>query len=119
MLHSKRLALFQLQPFRWFALQCLLVNIGSGLLYINLTWIAVKLYSNANSVALLMLSFWLPVVIFGPLSGVLVDRFPRKPIIALSNVMRALLLFVFYGLMHAGMRMNLWQMCLLMFGILV
>lgn len=113
MFKSERLALFRIQPYRWFILQCFFVNIGSGLLYINLTWIAVKIYNNANSVALLMLSFWLPVVLLGPLAGVIVDRFPRKLIMNLCNGLRALLLIIFFIMTSQNAHLTLWLICVL------
>lgn len=42
----------------------------------------------------LMLSFILPSVIFGPISGVFVDRWRRKKIMVISDIVRAFLVFL-------------------------
>lgn len=111
---SKRLQLFRLQAFRWYVLSCFLINVGSGLLYINLTWLALDTFDSVESVAALMLSFWVPVVILGPIGGVIADRFSRKKLIILCIVARVIILFGFYLYWLLGYPIALWQMCLLL-----
>lgn len=92
---SQRLALFKLQPFRWFIISCFLACVGSGIGYITLAWLVVSLRPGVFSVAVLMLCYWLPNALLGPLVGVLVDRVSRKTLVLISCAVRAVLWIVF------------------------
>src|SRR3989338_8924696 len=88
---KQRVALFKIQPFRWYFLSCLFATFGNGLVYITSTWLALKLNNSVESVATLMIFFWVPFVIFGPLGGVLTDRYPRKTVISVVTLLRGLI----------------------------
>jgi MFS family permease len=57
--------------------------------------IALRLTGSSRSVALIMVARFLPSVIMGPLSGVIADRFNRRSIMIVSDVMRALVVLGF------------------------
>src|SRR5512133_758488 len=57
--------------------------------------LALQLTGSSRSVALIMVARFLPSVIMGPLSGVVADRFSRRSIMILSDIMRALVVLGF------------------------
>lgn len=116
MFHLKqRWQLFAAQPFRWYFLSCILATLGSGLIYINLTWLALKRDNSIAVVALLMISFWVPIVVLGPVAGVIVDRFSRKWTIVIGDFLRAFVILAFYLLWQTGLSMRLWELYLMIF----
>jgi DHA3 family macrolide efflux protein-like MFS transporter len=97
MSHFKnRIRIFRYPAFRWYLASCILATVGGGLSYIAMTWMALSDENSVGSIAILMLCFWLPGVIFGPFMGVIVDRFPmRNHLLAASNWIRAVALLIF------------------------
>lgn len=89
---KQQLHLFKNHSYSWFLFNSLLATLGNGIAYVALTWIVIKAHSTPSSVAILMISFWLPMVIFGPFSGVLSDRFHRVSVMIVSNIVRAVVL---------------------------
>src|SRR5215813_7524074 len=57
--------------------------------------LALQLTGSSRSVALIMVARFLPSVVMGPLSGVVADRFSRRSIMILSDIMRALVVLGF------------------------
>jgi len=57
--------------------------------------LALRLTGSSRSVALIMVARFLPSVVMGPLSGVVADRFSRRSIMILSDMMRALVVLGF------------------------
>lgn len=88
---KKRLNLFRNTAFTLFFISALCATFGDGLSYIIMTWLVLKAYGGVSSVAILMLCFWLPKVIFGPWCGVLADRYSRKKLVIISNALRCVL----------------------------
>ncbi len=89
---KQQLQLFKNQSYSWFLFNSLLATLGNGIAYVALTWIVIKAHSTPSSVAVLMISFWLPMVIFGPFCGVISDRFHRISVMIVSNLVRAVIL---------------------------
>ncbi|MCH9769846.1 MAG: MFS transporter, partial [Gammaproteobacteria bacterium] len=86
--------------FRHYVQSCVIANLGSGMGYIAMTWQIVSLGGSVQAVAIMALAFWLPSLLFGPLLGVLADRFSRKKIMLTANLVRALALLVMAWIMH-------------------
>ncbi len=83
----------KLQPFRWFAKNCVFSTISNGLMYISMTWeLLHSKQSSLAAVAFLMMCFWGPTVIMGPFCGVITDRYPRQILLIISCGTRAVLL---------------------------
>jgi MFS family permease len=100
MSHFKaRLALFSIQPFRWYILSCAAAMFGNGLTYIAMTWVLLKGQHHVGSVAVLMACFWSPNILLGPLSGVVVDKLNRKALLLFCNLSRMVLLLLFWLLL--------------------
>ena len=57
--------------------------------------LALQLTGSSRSVALIMVARFLPTVVMGPLSGVVADRFSRRSIMIVSDIMRALVVLGF------------------------
>src|SRR5438034_9146288 len=57
--------------------------------------IALKLTGSSRSVALIMVARFLPCVIMGPLSGVIADRFSRRSIMIIADLLRAVVVLGF------------------------
>ncbi len=57
--------------------------------------LALQLTGSSRSVALIMVARFLPSVVVGPLSGVVADRFSRRSIMIISDVLRALVVLGF------------------------
>lgn len=93
---KKRLQLLHYPSFRWYLFSCLLASTGAGLTYISITWMTLVDNNSISSVAIGMLCFWAPGVLFGPFMGILVDHYPRRShLLAASNWIRAIALIIF------------------------
>jgi len=57
-----------------------------------------RMHANAAQISLILVSFMLPLAIISPLAGVLVDRWDRKRVMILSDIIRA---FIVAGLVWA------------------
>src|SRR5436853_4247355 len=57
--------------------------------------IALRLTGSSRSVALIMVARFLPSVIMGPLSGVIADRFSRRSIMIIADLLRAVVVLGF------------------------
>ena len=114
-LWQQRKQLLSDRSFILFLLSSFITVAGGAMCYIILTWYVVSMHSDRAIVAVLLLSlsFWLPSVIFGPFAGVIVDRYPRKIVIAISNLLRVLsFIIIGYWLLFDN---ALWICCLLNF----
>ena len=58
---------------------------------IALYTIILNLTGSGRDIGLLMVARFLPSFVFGPISGVLADRFSRRSIMIISDLLRALL----------------------------
>ena len=94
---KKRFQLLALPSFRWYLINCLLGTFGGGLSYVAMSWLILQADNSVSAVAILMLCFWVPNVIFGPFLGVIADRYSRKWLIILANGVRAVTLIGFGG----------------------
>lgn len=64
---------------------------GNGLIYIASTWLALQIHNSVSAVAILMLFFWVPYITFGPIGGVIADRYSRRSIMVFANCARGIL----------------------------
>ena len=97
---SRRLQLLAIPSFRWYVISCLLATFGGGLSYIAISWLILRIDDSVSAIAILMLCFWGPNVLLGPILGVIADRYSRKWLMVASNGIRALLLVGFAGYLH-------------------
>jgi DHA3 family macrolide efflux protein-like MFS transporter len=91
---KNRLLIFKNLKFNLFLLSCIAATFGAGMSYIAMSWMVLDGKHDLGHVATLMLCFWLPGVIFGPLFGVFVDRYSRKWMMVIANGARAIILIL-------------------------
>ncbi len=77
--------------FRWLFLSSLVSLIGSKIHRIALLFVAYQETQNAIWVSLVLGAQFLATAVLGPLLGPLSDRYDRRTLMALSNLLRAAL----------------------------
>lgn len=89
-------------------------NLGDGVRLAALPLLAVTLTDEAVLVAAVPAAVMAPAVLLGPLGGVLVDRHPRRLLIVVGQVVRAVAVAVFVAVLAAG-AMTIWGVLTLAF----
>jgi len=76
----------------------ILTQVGGNMVLFALTVQVYSLTRSSTSVSILLLTFFVPAVIFGAVAGVYVDRFDRRMILVATNLLRgaAFLVLVFF-----------------------
>ena len=72
----------------------LISHAGDAVYMIALPWLMLELTGNKSLTSYIAMSAYLPVVLFGLVAGVLVDRYNRKWIMIFSDILRALLVSI-------------------------
>jgi len=98
---------WKLPFFTFWATQALSL-FGSGLASFGLIWWITDSTGSATILATVSLAALLPGVLFGPVAGVLVDRFNRKAILIFSDSVSALLALALVALFWSG-HIQLWH----------
>ena len=98
---------WKLPFFTFWATQALSL-FGSGLASFGLIWWITDSSGSATILATVSLAALLPGVLFGPVAGVLVDRFNRKAILIFSDSVSALLALALVALFWSG-HIQLWH----------
>ncbi len=83
------LAVFRNRPFLLLWLAQAFTQIGGNMVIYGLTVIILEATKSNTAVSLLILTFLLPAVLFSAVAGVYVDRFDRRKILIVTNVLRA------------------------------
>ena len=83
------LEVFRNRPFLLLWLAQAFTQIGGNMVIYGLTVIILEATSSNTAVSLLILTFLLPAVLFSAVAGVYVDRFDRRKILIITNVLRA------------------------------
>lgn len=91
---SARMALLRIPAVRWVILSCLLANIGAGMVLLTMSWTVVNHHPSVSALAGLMVSFWLPSLLFAPAIGLVVDRIDRRRIVMMTKGMRVVALMI-------------------------
>lgn len=103
------------QPLRWFAANGIFANFSNGLTYLTMAWILLNTHNSISSLAALMICFWAPTVLLGPLCGVIADRYSRRWILIISTTLRGLLLVGAPLLIHRELSsMEIYSMAVLL-----
>ncbi len=69
-------------------------NLGNWAYYVALSLYIYDLFGNNTSLGFLAITYTLPVVLLAPIAGVLADKFDRKKIMIVSDILRAIILFI-------------------------
>lgn len=96
---EQRLALFKHRGFCFYLASALLATFGNGLTYVAITWLVMGSEHRVMHITIMMACFWLPSIVIGPLAGVIVDRYSRKRLMILTNLVRFVIL-LFFSLSH-------------------
>ena len=82
------LDVFRNRPFLLLWLSQAFTQIGGNMVIYGLTVIILEATSSNTAVSVLILSFLVPAVLFSAVAGVYVDRFDRRSILVVTNVLR-------------------------------
>lgn len=92
------------RDFRWLWLGSLVAYMSLNLWMLNRSWLVVILEDNSPlALALVMMSFAVPMTFVSPIGGVLADKWSRKKLIASSQIGSAIVTFVLGVLDLAGL----------------
>ena len=83
------LEVFRNRPFLLLWLAQAFTQIGGNMVIYGLTVIILEATKSNTAVSLLILTFLLPAVLFSAVAGVYVDRFDRRKILIITNLLRA------------------------------
>ncbi|GAA2591896.1 MFS transporter [Winogradskya consettensis] len=87
----------------------LVTNLGNGAQFIANVWLVLQLTDSPRAVSLVLLTTALPGVFFGPIIGVLMDRYARRLVFATSDIFAALVLAVTVTL-YLTHRLETWHL---------
>ena len=82
------LEVFRNRPFLLLWLAQAFTQIGGNMVIFGLTVIILEATSSKTAVSLLILTFLVPAVLFSAVAGVYVDRFDRRTILIVTNLLR-------------------------------
>lgn len=98
------------RPFRQLWLGQVVSQLGDWFNTIALYTIILNLTGSGRDVGLLLVARFVPSFVFGPLSGVLADRFSRRSIMIISDLLRATVVLAFLFVRRAD---QLWMIYVL------
>lgn len=79
-------AALRLRNYRLFATGSLVSNIGTWMQRIAQDWLVLTLTGSAGALGITTGLQFLPILLFSPIAGVLADRFPKRRILAVTQV---------------------------------
>jgi MFS family permease len=88
-----------------------LSNLGDGASWVALAWTAYELRGTAGVVGALLVAYSAPVVLGGPLVGILLDRFDRLRLLIADNLVRGAAMAAVPALYAAGL-LRVWHLFL-------
>lgn len=97
---SGGLAVLRNRPFLLLWLSQVATQIGSNMVLYALTVVVLEASDLSTAVSGLFLTFLVPSVLFSALAGVYVDRFDRRIVLVVTNVIRAALLIAIFAVGH-------------------
>ncbi|MBI3092680.1 MAG: MFS transporter, partial [Candidatus Levybacteria bacterium] len=83
------LRVLSIRPFFFLFLSEIFSQIAMNMTNFILIIVAFELTKSNTAVSLIVLSFTVPTIIFGILAGVYVDRWNKKQVLFLTNIIRA------------------------------
>ena len=84
------------RPFLLLWLSQVATQVGANMVLFGLTVIVLKATNLSSFVSLLLLAFLVPAVLLSAVAGVYVDRFDRRGVLVVTNVVRAVVLVAIY-----------------------
>lgn len=92
----------------------LLSRVGDSIYELAIPWISYQLTKSSLVMGSMYAISILPIVLFGPVIGVLVDRLPRKKLMMVTDFMRAILVTLIPGLHFFG-ALRIWHLYVISF----
>jgi MFS family permease len=92
--------LWRQSSFRWYWLGLFLSGLGDQFGWMALTWFVMNKTGSAAAMGGVVLAYNIPAVFVGLVAGVLLDRFDRRKLIMLDNVLRGLIFFALVALLQ-------------------
>lgn len=83
--------------------------LGDGAAWVALAWTAYRVNESAADVGGLLVAYTAPVVVGGPLVGLLLDRYDRRLLLVVDNLVRAAAMAAVPAL-HAAGSLRLWHL---------
>lgn len=83
--------LWRQYSFRWYWLGMFLSGLGDQFGWMGLTWFVMKKTGSSAAMGGVILAYMLPAVFSGLVAGVLLDRYDRRKLIMLDNVVRGII----------------------------
>ncbi|GAB3796992.1 MFS transporter [Micromonospora zhanjiangensis] len=93
-LFAERIEALRPPGYRRVAAAMMVTNLGNGAQFVANVWLVLQLTGSPRAVSLVLLTTALPGVFFGPIIGVLIDKFPRRLVFVGSDVFAAVVLAV-------------------------
>ena len=91
----------------WFG--ATLSTLGDGAAWVALAWTVLQLEGSASAVGLLLVAYTAPVVVGGPLAGLVLDRFDRRRLLVADNLVRGVATAA-VPLLYAFGLLRVWQL---------
>jgi MFS family permease len=92
--------LWRQSSFRWYWLGLFLSGLGNQFGWMALTWFVMNKTGSSAAMGGVVLAYNIPAVLVGLVAGVLLDRFDRRKLIMLDNVLRGLIFFALVVLLQ-------------------
>jgi MFS family permease len=107
-----RYAAFRSAPFRALWLGMVISNVGSQMQIVGQGWLVRDLSAEPLSLGLVSLASAVPMILLTPIGGALADRFPRRRLLAMTQVCMLVQRLVLAGLTLSG-HVELWHLYVL------
>lgn len=111
---KERAALFKDRNFTLISISGLMSTFGNGLTYVATSWFAYEQISSISGVALMMFLLWAPSIIFSPIFGVCADRYNKKHVIIMSNVVRGVAILIFSCFLLLNININVFYLAFIL-----
>jgi MFS family permease len=83
--------------------------VGDGAAWVALAWTAYQVNESPSDVGALLVAYTAPVIVGGPLVGILLDRFDRRRLLVVDNLVRAAAMAL-VPLLHVAGALQLWHL---------
>lgn len=105
---------FKSRNYRFYFVGQLVSLIGTWLQIVAESWLVLTLTNSAFLIGLVAACATVPTLVFSLFGGVVVDRFPKRKILIITQVSSMILAFI-YGVMTILHVINIWEIMLLAF----
>ncbi|MGN4671249.1 MFS transporter [Bacillus cereus group sp. MYBK106-1] len=106
------------KEYKIFILGLLISRIGDSLYTFALPWIAYQLTGSAVIMSSLFAINVLPIVLFGPLVGVIIDRYDRKKLLLVADITNIILVSL-VPILHSLHLLQIWHLYIITFMLAV